>query len=96
MTESTQTPETPETLEREIRELIVSTLALEDIRPDDIDPAAPLFGTGLGLDSIDALELGLALQRRWGVSVAADTEQVRSHFASVQALAAFVRSQRTR
>ena len=77
-------------LEHEIKELIISALSLEDITPDDIDPAAPLFGSGLGLDSIDALELGLALQKRYGVSTSADSEETRRHFASVQALAAFV------
>ena len=51
-------------LEVEIKELIVSAMSLEDIRPDEIDTDAPLFNEGLGLDSIDALELGLALQQR--------------------------------
>lgn len=90
MTQDTQT------LESEIKDLIISALALEDLTPDDIDPAAPLFVKGLGLDSIDALELGLALQRRYGVSVSADSEETRSYFSSVQALAAFVSAQRTR
>ena len=82
-----------EKLEHDIKELIISALALEDIAPADIDPAQPLFVKGLGLDSIDALELGLALQKRYGVSLSADSEEVRAHFASVQALAQFVRSQ---
>ena len=90
MTQDTQT------LESEIKELIISALALEDLTPDDINAAEPLFVKGLGLDSIDALELGLALQRRYGVSVSADSEETRNHFSSVQALAAFVGSQRTR
>ena len=77
-------------LEQEIKELIISSLALEDITPQDIDATAPLFVDGLGLDSIDALELGLALQKRYGVSMSADSEQTRQHFCSVQALAAFV------
>jgi acyl carrier protein len=81
-------------LEKEIKELIVSSLALEDIRPDDIASDAPLFVDGLGLDSIDALELGLALQKRYGVSLSADSQQTRRHFASVQALAAFVAAER--
>jgi acyl carrier protein len=68
-------------------------LALEDIAPADIDAAAPLFVDGLGLDSIDALELGLALQKRYGVSLSAESEEVRAHFASVRALAGFVRAQ---
>ena len=81
-------------LEHEIRELIVSALSLEDIGPEDIDPEAPLFVDGLGLDSIDALELGLALQKKYGVSLSADSQETRQHFASVQTLAAFVTSQR--
>lgn len=81
-------------LEKEIKELIVSSLALEDIRPDDIVTDAPLFVEGLGLDSIDALELGLALQKRYGVAMSADSQETRKHFASVQALAAFVAAQR--
>lgn len=85
-----------QTLEHEIKELIISSLALEDITPDDIVTADPLFVKGLGLDSIDALELGLALQRRYGVTVSADSEETRRHFGSVQALAAFVTAQRTR
>ena len=80
-------------LEHDIKELIISALALEDIAPDDIDAAAPLFVKGLGLDSIDALELGLALQKRYGVSLSAEAEDVRAHFASVRALAQFVTAQ---
>jgi acyl carrier protein len=82
-----------EQLEHDIKELIISALALEDIAPEDIDATAPLFVKGLGLDSIDALELGLALQKRYGVNLAADSEQVRAHFASVRALAQFVTAQ---
>ena len=81
-------------LEHEIKELIISALSLEDIAPDDIDPQAPLFVEGLGLDSIDALELGLALQKRYGVSLSADSEEARKHFASVRSLAGFVAAQR--
>lgn len=79
-----------QSLELEIKELIISSLALEDIKPEDIDTEAPLFVDGLGLDSIDALELGLALQKRYGVTLSADSEETRRHFRSVQALAAFV------
>lgn len=50
----------------ELQHLIVESLALEDVQPEDIDPDEPLFGEGLGLDSIDALELGLALKKRFG------------------------------
>ena len=81
-------------LEAEIKDLIITSMSLEDIGPDDIDPAAPLFNEGLGLDSIDALELGLALQKRYGVTLSADSEDTRRHFASVQSLVAFVTENR--
>lgn len=83
-------------LELEIKQLVIDALNLEDIAPDDIDAAAPLFGDGLGLDSIDALELGLALQKRYGVSMSADSEETRAHFASVHKLAQFVTASRTK
>lgn len=81
-------------LELEIKDLIITTMSLEDITTDDIDSAAPLFNEGLGLDSIDALELGLALQKRYGVTLAADSEETRKHFASVKTLSAFIAEQR--
>lgn len=84
------------TLENEIKELVVSSLALEDITAGDIDARAPLFVEGLGLDSIDALELGLALQKRYGVSLSAEAAETRRHFSSIEALAAFVSTSRTR
>ena len=83
------------TLEQDIKALIVSTMSLEDVVADDIDTEAPLFNEGLGLDSIDALELGLALQKRYGVTLAADSEETRRHFASVRSLAAFVAASRS-
>ena len=83
-----------DTLEREIKELIIASLALEDVKTEDIDSAAPLFVDGLGLDSIDALELGLALQKRFGVQLSADAADNRKHFASVDSLAAFITAQR--
>jgi acyl carrier protein len=81
-------------LEQEIKELIIHTMDLEDLAPDDIDTQAPLFVEGLGLDSIDALELGLALQKRYGITMPAQTEQTRQHFASVATLAIFVAENR--
>lgn len=81
-------------LEPEIKELIITTMSLEDVTVDDIDSEAPLFNEGLGLDSIDALELGLALQKRYGVTLTADSEETRQHFASVRALSAFVAANR--
>ena len=83
-----------DTLDQEIKELIIASLALEDVKTEDIDSAAPLFVDGLGLDSIDALELGLALQKRFGVQLSADAADNRKHFASVDSLAAFIAAQR--
>ena len=74
------------TTEDDIKRLIVDVLQLEDTTPADIDVEAPLFGDGLGLDSIDALELGVAIQRRYGVALSANSEENRRHFASVRAL----------
>lgn len=79
-------------LQLEIKQLIIDSLNLEDVKPDDIDSSAPLFVEGLGLDSIDALELGLALQKRYGVTLSADSAETRTHFASVDALVAYVQS----
>lgn len=83
-------------LEDEIKSLIIEALNLEDLTPADIVTEAPLFGEGLGLDSIDALELGLALQRRYGLSLSADSAETRRHFASVRALADFVAAGRSK
>jgi acyl carrier protein len=77
-------------LETELKTLIIESLNLEDVTVDDIDSGAPLFGDGLGLDSIDALELGVAIRRRYQVKLDAETEAVREHFSSVSALARFV------
>jgi acyl carrier protein len=81
-------------LELEIKKLIISALDLEDIGPDDIDSTAPLFGTGLGLDSIDALELGIAMKKKFDISFSSKDEDNRRHFASVRALADYVASTR--
>ncbi|MQQ99352.1 phosphopantetheine-binding protein [Glaciimonas soli] len=83
-------------LEQEIKQVIIDVLQLEDITPTDIVTDAPLFVDGLGLDSIDALELGVALQKRYGISLSADSAETRQHFASVHALAAMVASKRTK
>ena len=73
-----------------IKELIIEALNLEDIGPDDIESDAPLFGEGLGLDSIDALELGVAIRRKYDVNLDVDSEEIRKHFESVANLARFV------
>lgn len=77
-------------MEHEIKELIVEALMLDDVKAEDIDSEAPLFVTGLGLDSIDALELAMAIDKKFGVRIRADDEQNRHIFASVKNLAAYV------
>jgi acyl carrier protein len=77
-------------LKLKIKELIINSLELEDIKPENIDDAKPLFGGGLGLDSIDALELGVALKKKFGVKFSADNADNKRHFASVNALAAYI------
>ena len=71
-------------LENEVKALIIEALNLEDMTPEDIETDAPLFGEGLGLDSIDALELGLAVKKRFGVSLSGETEEVRAHRGEVR------------
>ncbi|MDE9445969.1 acyl carrier protein [Xenorhabdus bovienii] len=80
-------------LQTEIKEIIIDTLNLEDITPADIETEAPLFGEGLGLDSIDALELGLAIKNRYGIVLSAESEEVRQYFHSVATLAAYIQLQ---
>lgn len=81
-------------LKQQIKETIISSLQLEDVTPADIVDDEPLFGEGLGLDSIDALELGVALKKKFGVKFSAENSENRSHFASVNALAQFITSER--
>ncbi|ADO09031.1 phosphopantetheine-binding protein [Pantoea agglomerans] len=83
-----------DSLINDIKQMIIDTLNLEDLSPDDIETDAALFGDGLGLDSIDALELGLAVKNRYGVALSAESETLRAHFFSVATLAAFVNQQR--
>jgi acyl carrier protein len=83
-------------LEQEVKELIIDVLQLEDMAPADIDSEAPLFVDGLGLDSIDALEIGVALQKRYGITLPADSQETRRHFASVRNLAALIETHRTK
>ena len=77
-------------LNRDIKLLIIEALGPEDISAQDIDDDQPLFGEGLGLDSVDALELGLAIQKKYGIKIDADAKDTRNHFTSVTSLAAFV------
>lgn len=86
-----------ENLKQEIKALIIESLDLEDVTPADIDTAAPLFSgenNGLGLDSIDALELGLAIKKRFDVKLDANSTETKAHFYSVDSLADFIASQR--
>ena len=80
-------------LEEKLKQLIIDTLNLEGMTPDDIPTEAALFSPdGVGLDSIDALELGLAVKNTFGVTLSAENEEMRAHFYSVQTLADFIRS----
>ncbi|WP_276318280.1 phosphopantetheine-binding protein [Serratia microhaemolytica] len=83
-----------QTLHLEIKQLIINTLNLDDLSVEDIDTDAALFGDGLALDSIDALELGLAIKTQYGIVLSAESEETRQHFYSVATLAAFIESQR--
>lgn len=76
-------------LKLELKKLLVDALKLDDVTPEQIDDAAPLFGEGLGLDSIDALELAVAIERRFKVSIP-DEEVGKQAFKSIDALAAYV------
>ena len=80
-------------MENEIKLLIIESLFLEDIKPEDIKNDENLFGDGLGLDSIDALELGIALQRKYGIILKEGDEENRQHFASVNSISEFVKNQ---
>ena len=83
-------------LERELKELIIESLMLQDMSPEDIDSDAPLLVDGLGLDSIDVLELAMAIHKRYGIKTKADDAQNREIFASVRNLAAYVAEHRGR
>ncbi|MFC4272528.1 acyl carrier protein [Sneathiella chungangensis] len=80
--------------ELEIKKLVIKTLNLEDITPEEIDSEERLFVDGLGLDSIDALELGVAIQKTYGIKINAKNEDLKDHFASVRSLAQFITSER--
>jgi len=81
-------------LELELKQLIVSALSLEEIKPEEINSDEPLFGDGLGLDSIDGLELGMAIRKAYGIKIEAKKEEVREIFFNVKSIAAFIASQR--
>ena len=83
-------PDTLKSLQHEIAHLIVESLNLEDIDPTSIDPKISLFEEGLGLDSIDALEIGAALSKRYKITLKSQGEGTEKHFTSVESLARFV------
>lgn len=77
-------------LEDDLKKLIIEELKIEDIKPEDIDSSAPLFGNGLGLDSLDAVELVVILKKKYKINLE-DIEKAREAFASIDTLAAFIR-----
>ncbi len=77
----------------ELKKQIIEVLTLEEMQPEDIDAEAPLFGEGLGLDSIDALELGMAVKKAFGVTFSSDAAENRKVFYSVKTLADYVEAQ---
>jgi acyl carrier protein len=81
-------------LEVEIKRLIISVLNLEDTTVADINSNEPLFVEGLGLDSIDALELGIAMRKKYGLTLSPEAKQNQDYFSSVASLARFVQSQK--
>jgi acyl carrier protein len=81
-------------LQTDVKELIIKSLNLEDITADDINASEPLFGEGMGLDSIDALELGLAIKKQYSIIIDTDDPNIREHFASVANLVAYISSHR--
>jgi acyl carrier protein len=95
MSTSIETTAAPLPEEMEVARLIVSALSLET-RPEDIAPEEPLFGSGLGLDSIDALELALAISKAYGVQLRSDDERNHRIFSSLRALTAHIEKHRAR
>lgn len=85
-----------EAFHREVARMIIEELVLEDVTVDDIDPSAPLFVDGLGLDSIDALELSFAIAQRYGIKLRSGDEQNREIFSSLAALSRHIRENRTK
>jgi acyl carrier protein len=88
-------PATQSPAERELAELIISAVNLEGVSAADVDPEAPLFGAGLGLDSIDALELALEISKRYGFQLRSDDEENRRIFASLRSLSDYIQKNRT-
>ena len=85
-----------ESLEAELKALIIEALVLEDMAPADLPREEPLFGDGVGLDSLDALEIALALEEKYGITVDDDDEATKRRFATIASLAEFVCEARSR
>jgi acyl carrier protein len=85
-----------EQLHDAVRRLIVDALMLEDVQPAEIEIQAPLFGEGLGLDSIDALELAIAIDKKFGVKIEAEDERNKEIFRSVESLSRHIAAHKTR
>ena len=85
-----------ESVKQSVKRLIVEALMLEDVVPEQIVDDAPLFGEGLGLDSIDALELAIAIDKRFGVKIEAEDERNREIFRSVSSLTEHIAANKTR
>ncbi len=79
----------------ELKTMIIEGLRLEDIAPEDLSPDSALFGSGLGLDSIDALEIGVMLNRQYGIKITSGDERNNQIFVSLRSLAEFVADHRT-
>jgi acyl carrier protein len=81
-------------LEHEIARLLVATLHLEGISAEEIDPVAPLFGEGLGLDSLDMLEISMAIEQKYGIKLRSDDPDNKAIFASLRSLTEHVQKNR--
>lgn len=77
-------------LKKEIKEVIIAALELEDVTPEDVVDSEPLFGEGLGLDSIDALELGVALKKKYGINFSSKGDDNKKYFESINSLAEYI------
>ncbi|MDY6344273.1 MAG: phosphopantetheine-binding protein [Sphaerochaetaceae bacterium] len=83
-----------DTLKQELKQLIISSLDLEDVKVEDIADDEALFGEGLELDSIDALELGIAIKKKYGVAFSAENDDNKKYFKSVDTLAQYITEKR--
>ena len=80
-------------MQLEVKNMIIDSLNLEDMTPEDINSKDPLFNEGLGLDSIDALELGVAIKKKYNITLSVEDKSIHKHFFSVETLASFIQNQ---